>query len=91
MANNQKETDAENNRNGWPMREPRWWFSLSLLFAAGFLFTLSCLSMAFSQSVNECGKPVLSVDVPSGWHVEDGPLSSSFLFCLLGVCSCCLI
>jgi len=23
--------------------------------------------------MKDCGLPILSVDIPSGWHVEDGP------------------
>lgn len=25
------------------------------------------------KAMKECGLPILSVDIPSGWHVEDGP------------------
>ncbi len=39
MASNQNGTDEENDRSGWPMRDPRFWLSASL--------TLLCLLLAF--------------------------------------------
>ncbi|MGV0878045.1 hypothetical protein V6767_12945 [Martelella sp. FLE1502] len=39
MASNQNETDEENDRSGWPIRDPRFWLSVSL--------TLLCLLLAF--------------------------------------------
>jgi NAD(P)H-hydrate repair Nnr-like enzyme with NAD(P)H-hydrate epimerase domain len=35
------------------------------------------------NAMKECGLPILSVDIPSGWHVEDGPQVGNLDFFLI--------